>query len=251
VQLAKIEEDHGATLILRERNQRRIAVRANIRGRDLMDAVTDAQNQVAKAVKIPEGYRIVWGGQFARAQSAMMGLLLIIPLTMLLIFALLYAAVGSVRIAALTLLCVPLAIPGAIFALFVTHTHFSISAGVGLIALFGVSCQNGIIFVSLVKQLREEGAPLVDAIRRSAMIKLKPALMASTVATVGLIPAAFSTGIGSQSQRPIAIVIVGGVLPAMILAWMVLPALYEFFEERLGGAAERKSLEALVDDAHP
>ncbi|HEY9715976.1 MAG TPA: efflux RND transporter permease subunit, partial [Trichormus sp.] len=137
--------------------------------------------------------------------------------------------------------------PGAIFTLLITQTHFSISAGVGLIALFGVSCQNGVILVSLVRQLRDEGLPLTQAIYRSAMIRMKPALMTSTVAMVGLIPAAISTGIGSQSQRPIAIVIVGGLFPSMAMALLVLPALYEFFEEKLGGETERKRLEALVD----
>jgi cobalt-zinc-cadmium resistance protein CzcA len=247
IQLADIEEGHGATAILRDKNQRRVAVKANIRGRDLMSAVHEAQALVAKDVKFPDGYRISWEGQFERAQHAMTRLAIIIPLTLGLIFMLLYAATGSVRIAALVMLCVPLAIPGAIFTLLITQTHFSISAGVGLIALFGVSCQNGVILVSLVRQLRDEGLPLTQAIYRSAMIRMKPALMTSTVAMVGLIPAAISTGIGSQSQRPIAIVIVGGLFPSMAMALLVLPALYEFFEEKLGGETERKRLEALVD----
>jgi cobalt-zinc-cadmium resistance protein CzcA len=247
VQLANIDEGHGATAILRDKNQRRVAVKANIRGRDLMSAVHEAQKLVGQQVVFPDGYRISWEGQFERAQHAMLRLAVIIPLTLLLIFFLLYAATGSVRIAALVMLCVPLAIPGAIFALLLTGTHFSISAGVGLIALFGVSCQNGVILVSLVKQLRDEGAALSEAIFRSAMIRMKPALMTSTVAMVGLIPAAISTGIGAQSQRPIAIVIVGGLFPSMAMALLVLPALYEFFEEKLGGEAERKRLEALVE----
>jgi cobalt-zinc-cadmium resistance protein CzcA len=229
-QLATISEGHGATSILREKNQRRVAIKANIRGRDMVGAVQDAQKRVAEKVHFPEDYVLTWEGQFERAQHAMMGLLVVIPVTLCLIFILLYAATNSVRIASLVMLCVPLALPGAIFALWITHTHFSISAGVGLIALFGVSCQNGVILVSLVRNLVAEGYTLADAVYRSAVVRMKPALMTSTVAMAGLIPAAMSTGIGSQSQKPIAIVIVGGLLPSMALALIVLPTLYEFFE---------------------
>jgi len=231
-QLATISEGHGATSILREKNQRRVAVKANIRGRDLVGAVNEARKLVNDKVTFPKGYNITWEGQFERAEHAMTRLFMIIPVTLALIFMLLYAATGSVRIASLVMLCVPLALPGAIFALFITHTHFSISAGVGLIALFGVSCQNGVILVSLVKHLTEDGRELHQAIFRSAMVRMKPALMTSTVAMAGLIPAAISTGIGSQSQRPIAIVIVGGLLPSMALALIVLPSLYAFFEQK-------------------
>jgi cobalt-zinc-cadmium resistance protein CzcA len=236
--LATISEGHGATAILRDKNQRRVAIKANIRGRDLMSAVHEAQEIVGKQVPMPEGYRITWEGQFERAQHAMMRLAIIIPITILLIFVLLYAATGSVRIGLLVLLAVPLALPGAIIALLVSHTHFSISAGIGLIALFGVSCQNGVLLVSLVKQLRDEGLSMKEAVFNSAVIRMKPALMTSTVALAGLIPAAISTGIGAQSQRPIAIVIVGGLLPSMALALIVLPTLYSWFETHLGAPKE-------------
>lgn len=247
IQLASIDEGHGATAILRDKNSRRVAVKANIRGRDLMSAVHEAQKLVEAQVKLPPGYRIEWGGQFERAQHAMLRLAVVIPLTLGLIFVLLYIATGSARIAGLVLLCVPLAIPGAVFALWITQTHFSISAGVGLIALFGVSCQNGVILVSLVKHLQEEGCSLSEAVFRSAVVRMKPALMTSTVAMAGLIPAAISTGIGSQSQRPIAIVIVGGLLPSMALALVVLPTLYEYFEGKFGGDIERKKLRAMME----
>lgn len=233
-ELATIKEGHGATAILRDKNQRRVAVKANIRGRDLMGAVHEAQQLVSKQVTIPEGYQITWEGQFERAQHAMGRLLMIIPLTLLLIFMLLYAATSRASIALLVMLSVPLAIPGAVFALWFTHTHFSISAGIGLIALFGVACQNGVILVSLVKHLQAEGHSLRESVFQSAVIRMKPALMTSTVAMAGLIPAAISTGIGSQSQRPIAIVIVGGLLPSMVLALLVLPSLYEWFD-KFGG----------------
>jgi cobalt-zinc-cadmium resistance protein CzcA len=128
------------------------------------------------------------------------------------------------------MLAVPLATPGAVLLLLLTHTHFSISAGVGFVALSGVAVQNGVILVSLVEQLKNEGIALRDAVARSALIRMKPALMTTTVAVAGLMPAAFSNAIGAQSQRPLAIVIVGGLIPGVILALIVLPALYEFFE---------------------
>ncbi len=228
-QLADIKEGHGATAILRDKNERRVAIKANIRGRDLVSAVHEAQSLVEKHVKLPEGYRITWAGQFERAQHALGRLLIIIPITLLLIFGLLYMAFGSARVALLVMLTVPLATPGAVLALLLTRTHFSISAGVGFIALSGVAVQNGVILVSLVNQLLAEGLSLKDAIARSALTRMKPALMTTTVAVVGLIPAALSTAIGAQSQRPFAIVIVGGLIPGILLSLMVLPAMYEFF----------------------
>lgn len=245
-QLATISEDHGATAILRDKNQRRVAVKANIRGRDLIGAVRQAQDLVNKQITLPAGYRISWEGQFERAESAMTRMMVIIPVTLLFIFVLLQGATGSVRIALLVMLAVPLSLPGAVFSLWVTHTHFSISAGIGLIALFGASCQNGVLLVSLVKKLQEEGCALQDAIFRSFLVRMRPVLMASTVATFGLIPAALSTTIGSQSQRPIAIVIVGGLLPAMLLVLLVLPALYEWFESKLA-SKDRRNLEVLLE----
>jgi len=228
--LATIQEAHGATAILRDRNSRRVAVKANIRGRDLLSAVTEAQKKIAKEVVYPQGYNAIWEGQFASAQRAMGRLFIIIPVTLMLIFMLLYADFGSARVALLVMLTVPLATPGAILALMLTHTHFSISAGVGFVALSGVAVQNGVILVSLVEHLKQQGVGLKDAIARSALIRMKPALMTTTVAVAGLIPAAMSTAIGSQSQRPLALVIVGGLIPGVMLALIVLPAMYEFFE---------------------
>ena len=245
--LATIEEAHGATSILRDKNSRRVAVKANIRGRDLLSAVNEAKAKIAKNVSFPEGYRMTWEGQFASAQRAMARLAIIIPVTLLLIFMLLYAAFGSARIAALIMLTVPLSTPGAVAALMITGTHFSISAGVGFVALSGVAVQNGVILVSLVEQLRKEGVSLVDAVTRSALIRMKPALMTTTVAVAGLIPAAVSTAIGSQSQRPLALVIVGGLIPGVMLALIVLPAMFEFFEYGFRG---RSKLDEPVELPH-
>jgi cobalt-zinc-cadmium resistance protein CzcA len=239
--LATIQEAHGATSILRDRNSRRVAVKANIRGRDLLSAVNEAKRKVEKAIPVwPEGYHMTWEGQFKSAIRAMQRLALIVPATLLLIFLLLYAAFGSSKTAALIMLTVPLATPGAVLALLLTHTHFSISAGVGFVALSGVAVQNGVILVSLVEQLRKEGVSLREAIARSALIRMKPALMTTTVAVVGLIPAAMSTAIGAQSQRPLALVIVGGLIPGVMLALIVLPAMYEYFEYGFAGRPKKE-----------
>lgn len=229
-QLASIKEEHGAFTILRDQNERRIAIKANIRGRDLCSAVDQARAQVAKQVVIPQGYHAVWAGQYERAQHASERLMMIVPITALLIFLLLYASLNSARIASLVMLTIPLSLPGGIVALLLTHTHFSISAGVGFIALAGVSVQNGVILVSLVSKLYNQGVSLKEAVFKSASIRMQPALMTTFVATAGLIPAAMATGIGSQSQRPFAIVVAGGLLPAIILSLLVLPALYPLFE---------------------
>jgi cobalt-zinc-cadmium resistance protein CzcA len=234
--VATIEEAHGATAILRDRNSRRVAVKANIRGRDLLSTVAEAQRLIAKQVPFPEGYTAIWEGQFASAQRAMGRLFVIIPVTLLLIFVLLYTDFGSARTALLVMLTVPLAMPGAVLALILTHTHFSISAGVGCVALSGVAVQNGVILVSLVEQFRKTGVSLKEAVVQSALIRMKPALMTTTVAAAGLLPAAMSTAIGAQSQRPLALVIVGGLIPGVMLALIVLPAMFEFFEYGFKGA---------------
>ncbi len=243
--LATIQEDHGATAILRDKNSRRVAVKANIRGRDLLSAVKEAQSLVGRQVHFPEGYKMTWEGQFASAQRAMGRLSLIIPVTLLFIFILLYFDFGSARVALLVMLTVPLATPGAVLLLLLTHTHFSISAGVGFVALSGVAVQNGVILVSLVEQLKNEGVALRNAIARSAIIRMKPSLMTTTVAVAGLLPAAFSTAIGSQSQRPLALVIVGGLIPGVILALIVLPALYEFFEHGFRKSSTSEEIESM------
>jgi cobalt-zinc-cadmium resistance protein CzcA len=164
---------------------------------------------------------------------------------------LLYAAFGSATEAALVMLTVPLALPGAIALLWITHTHFSISAGIGAIALIGVSVQNGVILVSLVQQLHQQGIRLSDAVTQSALVRMKPALMTTTVAVAGLIPAALSNGIGAQSQKPLAIVIVGGLIPGVMLALLVLPAMYEFFYYGFRLKPKRKVMETPSLASHP
>lgn len=228
-QLATISEQPGATAILRDENERRIAVKANIRGRDLGSAVVEAQKQIGKDVVLPAGYHIEYSGQYDRAQEAMARLAVVVPITLGLIFLLLYSAFGSAYIAALVMLTVPLAATGGIIALFLSGTHFSISAGVGFIALFGVSIQCGVILVSKIREMCGIETFDREALISACLIRLRPDMIATLVALGGLIPAALSNGIGSQSQKPFAIVIVGGILPATLLTLVVLPALYSWF----------------------
>ncbi|HEY9870684.1 MAG TPA: efflux RND transporter permease subunit, partial [Candidatus Obscuribacterales bacterium] len=227
-QLATITEEHGATNIWRDANERRIAVHANIRGRDLGSAMLDAERRINQNIKLPAGYHIVYAGQFDRAIEAGKRLAVVVPVTLALIFFLLYAEFGQARLAALVMSTVPLAAAGGLVALFVTGTHLSISSGVGFIALFGLAIMNGVIIISKIRELEKEGIPQAKAIVEGCTVKMRPVLTAAIVALAGLIPAAMSTGIGAQSQRPFAIVIVGGLMPATVLTLLVLPALYDW-----------------------
>lgn len=231
-ELASLSEAHGASSILREANQRRIAVKGNIRGRDLGSAAKEAEASVRKHVKMPPGYKIVFSGQYERAQEAMARLAVVVPCTLLLVFMLLYIAFRSVPISLITMTCVPLAAMGGVVALFLTGTHISISAGVGFIALFGVSIQNAVIILSEMITLSKAGNSAQDAARLGALAKMPPVVIATIVAAAGLIPATIATGIGSQSQRPLAIVIVGGLIPATILTLVLIPVLYAWSQKK-------------------
>lgn len=240
-QLATITEEHGAANIYRDNNERRLAVHANIRGRDLGSAVMESQRLIDRYVKLPNGYHIVFGGQFDRAIEAGKRLSIVVPVTLALVFLLLYSAFGSASIAAVVMGTVPLAALGGIIALFLTGTNFSISSGVGFIALFGVAIQNGVILVSKIRELEGSSMSLRQAVIEGSFIRMKPVLIATMVALVGLVPAALSTGIGSQSQKPFAIVIVGGLLPATILTLLLLPALYLWVGEGVSSRGKRKN----------
>lgn len=229
--MASIKYADGAAFITREMNSRVMYVRINLRGRDLGSAVHEAQEKIKKQVTIPDGYRLVWAGQFQFQQEANERLMVIIPCTMLLIYLILLAAFGSHRNAFLIMCGVPLSALGGITALLVTNTYFSISAAVGFIALSGVAVQNGVILISYINQLRkEEGLSIHDAAFRGALDRMRPVLMTATVAMLGLVPAAMSNGIGAQSQKPFAIVIIGGLMSATVLTLIVLPSLYTIIE---------------------
>ncbi|MBY0404862.1 MAG: efflux RND transporter permease subunit, partial [Cyanobacteria bacterium] len=231
-QVAHIEVNRGATMINREANSRLMIVKANVRERDLGSAVKEAQEKVEAQVRIPVGYQVVWGGQYEYQQQSNQRLMIVVPLALFLIFCLLMFAFGSLSNALLVLSAVPLAVIGGVVGLFVTQTYFSISAGVGFIALFGVAVQNGIIMVSNINHLRQNNQYSVGrAVYEGALNRMRPVLMTATVAILGLLPAAMSNGIGSQSQKPFAIVIIGGLVSATVLTLLVLPTLYNLVEK--------------------
>jgi len=225
-QLCKIQVRDGASEIYREGNQRYIAIKYSVRGRDLGGAVEEAIAKVAAQVQLPRGYHVDWEGEYESEKRAEARLFLIVPLTVLLIFGLLYTMFRSFKWALLILANVMLAPLGGLLALLFTGTHFSVSSGVGFLALFGVSVQVGVIMLEYINQLRARGHTIEDSAIEGAVLRLRPIMMTMLVATLGLLPAALSHGIGSDSQRPFAIVIVGGLVSSLVISVMLLPTLY-------------------------
>jgi len=225
-QLCKISVDDGASMIYREANQRYIAIKYSVRGRDLGSTVEEAMNKVNREVKLPPGYTLDWAGEYESQKRANRRLATVIPITILVIVLVLYSMFRSFKWSFLVLLNLTLAPIGGLLALLITGTHFSVSTGVGFLALFGVSVQTGVIMVEHINQLRARGLATSEAAVLGAMRRLRPIMMTMLVASLGLIPAALSHGIGSDSQRPFAIVIVGGLLTELFLSLVLLPALY-------------------------
>jgi len=226
-QLASIRLVDGPTVIQRQDGKRQISVRCNIRDRDQGSFVEEAQARVASAITLPKGYSINWGGQFENLSRAAARLAIVIPLTIGMIFLILYALYKNVRHVIVAISSIPLALIGGVIALLIRGYHFNVSAGVGFISLFGVSIMSGVLYVSRANRLIEDyGLPLADAVLEAANIQLRPRLMTMALALLGLIPAAGATGIGSDVQRPLATVIVGGLASALLLTLIVLPALY-------------------------
>ncbi|GAC1648771.1 MAG: CusA/CzcA family heavy metal efflux RND transporter [Gemmatimonadaceae bacterium] len=228
-QVADVKIEDGASMIYREANSRYIAIKYSVRGRDLGSTVRDAMRAVTERVPLPEGYRLDWAGEYESQQRAGRRLAAIIPLTVLIITLLLYGMFRSAKWAIVILLAVSLAPVGGLLALLVTGTHFSVSSGIGFLALFGVSVQVGVIMVEYINQLRERGMAIVEAAVEGAVLRLRPIVLTMLVATLGLLPAALSHDIGSDSQRPFAIVIVGGLLMDLLLSVFLLPNLYVLF----------------------
>jgi cobalt-zinc-cadmium resistance protein CzcA len=228
-QLCKIEEREGASEVYREGNERYIAIKYSVRGRDLGGAVEDAIKKVENQVQLPRGYHIDWAGEYESEKRAEARLLVIVPLTLLVIFGILYTMFRSFKWALLLLGNVAMAPIGGLLALLFTGTHFSVSSGVGFLALFGVSVQTGVIMLEYINQLRARGHSIENAAVDGAVLRLRPIMMTMLVATLGLLPAALSRGIGSDSQRPFAIVIVGGLIGALALSIFLLPTLYVWF----------------------
>ena len=225
-QLAKIEVRDGASEIYREANSRYVAIKYSVRGRDLGGAVEEAIRRVQKEVKLPVGYHLNWAGEYESQKRSQRRLLIVLPITILVIYVILYSMFGSAKWSMLILANVAMAPIGGLLALLATGTHFSVSSGVGFLALFGVSVETGVIMVEYINQLRVRGHSIEDAAVEGAVLRLRPIMMTMLVAMLGLLPAALSRGIGSDSQRPFAIVIVGGLAGALFLSIFLLPALY-------------------------
>jgi cobalt-zinc-cadmium resistance protein CzcA len=228
-QLCTIKIEDGASQIYRENNSRYIAIKYSVRGRDLGSTVRDAMAAVTKNIKLPKGYKLDWAGEYESQQRADARLAIIVPITLLVIFLILYSMFRSFKWTSMILLSLSMAPIGGIMALLLTGTHFSVSSGVGFLALFGVSVQVGVIMLEYINQLRARGHTIEEAAAEGAVLRLRPILMTMLVATLGLLPAALSHGIGSDSQRPFAIVIVGGLLANLLLSIIVFPTLYVWF----------------------
>jgi heavy metal efflux system protein len=231
-QIADIRDEEGPAQISRENGQRRISVGVNVRGRDLASFVADAQKAVASKVVIPSEYQLLWGGQFEQLESASKRLMIVVPAALTLIFVLLYFNFQAMTPALLIFLNIPLAATGGIVALLVRGMPFSISAGVGFIALFGIAVLNGIVLLTYIRDLQKQNQPIESAVEQGAHTRLRPVLMTALVASLGFIPMAVSHGAGAEVQRPLATVVIGGLMTSTLLTLLVLPALYLWIEKR-------------------
>ena len=229
-QLASLTVVSGPKQISHDNGQRRVVIQLNVRGRDMGGFVAEAQKTIAERVKLPTGYFITWGGQFENQQRAMRRLMIIVPLTIVLIYLLLFSSFGSLRQAGLIILNVPFAMIGGILGLLISRQYLSVPASVGFIALFGVAVLNGVVLVSYINSLRREGLSVEEAVLQGTMLRLRPVLMTATVAILGLVPLLVSSGAGSEVQRPLAAVVVGGLLTSTALTLLMLPTLYGWFE---------------------
>jgi cobalt-zinc-cadmium resistance protein CzcA len=226
-ELANISVNNGASFIYRENNSRFIGVQFSVEGRDLASAVEDAMKQVSQKVQLPQGYRADWGGEYSEYTASRAQLATIVPLTLLLIFLLLFFLYRNFKFPAIALAGVLMSAPvGGILALWLTGTAFSVSSGIGFLALFGVSVQTALVYISYVNELRLGGTPIAEAVRESAILRLRPIMMTALVAALGLLPAAIATGVGTDTQRPFAIVIVGGLITCLLIIVFLMPALY-------------------------
>ena len=230
-ELAEIKTSQGASRISRENNMRRIAIKCNLIGRDQGSFVAEAQKTISRLVQLQPGYYMVWSGQFENQERAMKRLSFIVPVSFALIFVLLFWAFRSVRNASLIVLNVPFSLIGGMIALLLAGIHLSVSSAVGFIALFGIAVQNGVILLSQINSLRREGMPIDEAIVQGSVSRLRPVVMTALMAILGLLPAALSTSVGSETVKPFAVVIIGGLVSATVLTLTLLPALYRNFEE--------------------
>ncbi|MBP8080525.1 MAG: efflux RND transporter permease subunit, partial [Arenimonas sp.] len=225
-EVAKLEMTLGPNQVNRENGKRRVVVTANVRGRDLGGFVQELRTKIDAEVEVPPGYWIDYGGTFEQLISASQRLAVVVPVTLALILALLFWAFGSMKDAVIVFTGVPLALTGGVIALAARGIPLSISAGVGFIALSGVAVLNGLVMIAFIRKLREQGDPLDEAVVDGALGRLRPVLMTALVASLGFIPMAFNVGAGSEVQRPLATVVIGGIISSTLLTLLVLPALY-------------------------
>ncbi|HNC97262.1 MAG TPA: efflux RND transporter permease subunit, partial [Myxococcota bacterium] len=231
-----LTEETGPAQVSREGGRRKLTVEVNVRGRDVASLVAEAKARIAEDVQVPPGYELDWGGTFENLQQASLRLAVVVPLVLALIFVLLHLQFSSFRLAALVYANVPLAISGGVVALALRGLPFSISAAVGFIALFGIAVMNGVVLVSHVRRLQEAGMAAADAAREGAEVRLRPVLMTALVAALGFLPMALASSAGSEVQRPLATVVIGGLLTSTALTLLVLPTLYAWWM----GAEDRK-----------
>jgi cobalt-zinc-cadmium resistance protein CzcA len=237
--LASVETTEGPSTITREWGRRRITISCNVRGRDVGSFVAEARSRIAERVQLPPGrYFLEWGGQFENLERAQTRLMIVVPVALALIFVLLHMSLGSMRLALLVFTGVPLAVTGGVTALWVREMPFSISAGVGFIALSGVAVLNGLVMLTFIRQLRARGAGLEESVVEGSLTRLRPVLMTALVAALGFVPMALADGMGAEVQRPLATVVIGGIVSSTLLTLVVLPVLYGWFEPRTSSDAD-------------
>lgn len=239
--VAHVARVEGPVKLEHENGSRFALVQAFVSGRDLVGYVEEAKADIAQNVPLPQGYRIVWGGQFENQQRASARLMVVLPISLVMIFVVLYATLHSLRASLLILAMIPFAVVGGMVSLALSGEYLSVPASVGFIALLGIAVLNGLVMVSYFRQLREEGVPLAEAVRRGAERRLRPVLMTATIAAFGLVPLLFASGPGSEIQKPLAIVVIGGLVSSTLLTLILLPMLYERFgENRAESRAEEE-----------
>ena len=230
-ELIELKNVQGPNQISRENGKRRIVITANVRGTDIGSYISEAQSKLTADFKLPDGYWLTWGGTFEQMESASNRLMVVVPIALILIFAMIYMALGNVRNSILVFTGVPFALTGGVIALALRDIPFSISAAVGFIALSGVAVLNGLVLVSAIQRLRVQGESVIDAVKHGAMERLRPVLITALVASLGFIPMALNVGIGSEVQRPIATVVIGGIISSTLLTLIILPTLYVWFNQ--------------------
>jgi len=244
-EIANITTLTGPAFIYRDNNARYIAVKFSVRGRDLGSTIAEAQQKVGAAVKLDTGYVFTWNGEFENQIRASATLARVVPICLLVIFLILFVTFGNVKDATLVILNVPFALIGGILALHITGTNFSISAGIGFIALFGVCIQNGVILISVFKKNLEAHMSLDAALLDGVISRVRPVVMTALMAAIGLMPAAISTGIGSETQKPLAIVVIGGLVTSTVLTLLILPIIYAIVHRLIHNRENRKLLKKI------